>query len=429
MKMLSYCCRVVVLATLCALRAGGFSTHPPCSWLHPSNCEATSEPLKPVLGLTFLHNRKSGGTHILHFLSEWLRQQGCLDREEDLQGYENIERGHILRGPDERHFKASQPVPCPSIDYLHDEFRCFAGDLVAEARDTQHAHKYKILTTFRDPIERIGSQFFHTEECYGRRHIIETVAQQCHTSYHAAACRNELRKKGRQHKSCPCIYTATAAAIENLKKNESVWFDWFLNSKRGLRDQYMPNYFVRRLASVDNSGAHERKSNHTLFQTCVRSPNDCKIDNTYSLLRYGSGFIGCLAKETKHRDDVAALAIAKKLLPKSVHFLIMEHFGNVNSVKRALSDVIPGAVVETLISSGGWSRDTKTSRSGHLHAVDPTALENIQKLKVHQNLEIGMYQKLMPLKVVEYLKQANKEDYELYRLACRIYEDRFLKDS
>jgi hypothetical protein len=440
-----------------------------CSWLSPQTCGPSVT--TPVLGLVFLHMRKSGGTHILHFLSEWLRSHGCFDgmvKKTDIEGVENMNGGRISH----RKFQTLEYAyreghsTCPYIDIYHNEYRCLSGDVVLgfpsaeQLRNNLHTN-FKMLTVLRDPIERIGSQFLHTPECYGRRHVLQTVERLCGTRKWLGHCRSDESRGGARSELCKCIYNTTALAFENLKQNESVWFDWFLRSEQGFLEQHVDNYYVKRLGSVPVIKDRPRYYNMIENQKCMKQPSNCSMKPDVFMLQKMSSFHECIGKPPteKRYTDQEALATSKELLKDHFYFLIMEYFQDMDSNKRILSALLNDESVAGMVEQGKWSRDQKASRGGQLqifnkvkqtppHIARGAAVskkhiwQTAKNLKeayfsapssrlsasLNVNLEIGEYQKLMPASVVEYVMKHNQEDYELYHFARRLYRERYSTD-
>lgn len=416
--------------------------------MSPDACDVSSQ--SPILGLVFLHNRKSGGTHVLHFLSQWLRKYGCLDgfdEKTDVEGFENINGGMIYRRtPPVGVIKNREGrAKCPFVEMYHNEFYCISGDMIINypASDQLNHTKLRFLTTIRDPIERIGSQFFHTPVCYGRRHIIQTVHRTCGTMRkHLGACRIEEQRGFPQSDLCKCVILATKLAFENLKQNESVWFDWLLHSEQGFLEQHMNNYYIKRLASVRLQENRPRHKNLVNSDKCLRGLHDCRVRSPHLMLQHTASFHPCpITAVDKPHLDKDALAVSKTLLQDHFYFFVMEFYEDKNSVKNVLNGIFDDNIVYNMVDKGEWSLDTKTSRMGHLSILaseisDITKNNGINKKQDHvanqhnpsaftEKIEVGMYQRLMPEAVVQHIYEQNKEDYELYFFARRQYLRRF----
>lgn len=415
-----------------------------CTWLNPVACHAAHE--EPVLGLVFLHNRKSGGTHVLHFLSQWLRHYGCLsgyDKQSDIEGHENINGGILYRltPPDGLRKNREGTAHCPFVEMYHNEFYCISGDMILKyppANQLEHTN-LRFLTVIRDPIERIGSQFFHTPICYGRRHIMQAVNGQCKTTRkHIGACRNEETNGLPRSDLCRCVVDATKDAFENLRHNESVWFDWLLRSERGFREQHIDNYYVKRLGSVGMEKGRPRFRNLVNSNACLRGYPECDASKPpHIMLQHMASFHPCPAAPSTpgtfvEYNDKQALSIAKELLRDHFYFFVLDYFDDLASVKSVLKAIFADPSVEGMVDRGDWNMQPKTSRVGHLSMLAAEVSDMVANSKKNEHiayrggiLNPGMYQRLMPRAVVQHIYDNNREDIELYIYARQVYEERF----
>ena len=414
-----------------------------CSWLNPKSCSTQAAASTPVLGLVFLHMRKAGGTHILHFLSEWLRSRGCLDRmgkQTDIEGHENVVAGRIShRIPytsDIAYRDDGGLTSCPHVHIFHNEYYCLSGDMVLNyppMKELENKKSYKLLTVLRDPIERIGSQFFHTPECYGRRHILETVLRECGTKKYLGHCRSDENRGIPRTALCSCIYNATKSALNFLQRNEAVWFDWLTKSEKGFMEQHIDNYYIKRLASVPSFEGRPRYVNLLRSNGCLRG-GKCFSLEPFTMLEHSTGFHPCLESGptgTRY-DDERALIIAKQLLKDHFHFFITEFYDSKSTIKNIVTSVLDDPSAALLVERGKWSQNSASSRNGQIKLLNKEAGNSSQNSwsdlashKLNSHVSSGRYRLLMPDRVARYIMEQNTEDYELYNYARQLYQDRY----
>ena len=169
----------------------------------------------------------------------------------------------------------TKPTKCPRVNYIHEEMSCLDAQLMMElpTRGESVAIPFAFLTTIRDPIERIGSQAFYGSKSIGHviiKDMLQTsnltqcaryknmtaeqmklvnptaIGSSCSTDNHAA-----------KNPTCVCFSDAMTRAMDNIRVNESAWFNW-INNVVGFSDEYMSNYFIKRL--VKRTGSISKSS-------------------------------------------------------------------------------------------------------------------------------------------------------------------------
>ena len=278
----------------------------------PRVIEAISDKELPVLKLAFLHMRKSGGTHINKILTEFMVEHDCMAKGVDPKieqkvGVRGIRDGVPLDMTDFSRYHINyteHPPRCKGINMIHEEMLSFDGREYLAEGFPQRGHRadksFSLLTTIRDPIERIGSQAF-----YGKYSVARTVVSDLIRNNPDPSCDyyKELLKtkqgfnpivenevcsiplSGPRNVACECFRSAMNQTREIIRTNETVWFHWIKNVV-GYQDEYMSNYFIKRL--VAETAAHSTIQSNRNFREgwkCIQGEeNQCNEKDSYKIL-------------------------------------------------------------------------------------------------------------------------------------------------
>ena len=366
----------------------------------------TKRDIKPRLKMGFIHMRKSGGTHINHILSEFMYEHGCMASGTDVVveqkvGVRGIRQGIPLDMIDPRfHLNYTKhPSKCPEINYIHEEMMSFHGKYYVEMnvpmRGKRKDKTFSLLTTIRDPIERIGSQAF-----YGKYSVARTTVNDIIRNSNDSSCGFylELQKTkqgfnpiaeaeicsvkntGSRLIACNCFNKAMNQTKEVIRTNESVWYNWIHNIV-GYQDEYMPNYFIKRLVATTREDNQvkmiAKKFNQSRY--CLQTGN-CTKEDQYEILSGifpttpGVGF------DRGHPDDNGgeydlnhALNISKTLLRNHFDFIIMDYFSEPRStiaLSRALhSSLYLSEQTKENDNSGVFNPITPNTTHAHEYAA------------------------------------------------------------
>jgi len=100
-------------------------------------------------------------------------EHGCIGKEEKV-GVRGVKNGIPVDMLDPKyHIHYSEnTTKCPNVNMLHEEISSIDGFYMLRLpeRGARKDHTLTLLTTIRDPIERIGSQAF-----YGKYSVARTV--------------------------------------------------------------------------------------------------------------------------------------------------------------------------------------------------------------------------------------------------------------
>ena len=249
------CVRLVLIMLVAAV---GFISS--CSWWDLRTCdEDLNSPVRPKLGLVFLHMRKAGGTHVLNTIEDWFGGNNCISAQSNSQ-FRNVIAGQ-LHSKTIIHAPASSlnaDSSCPQVDILHSEFSCLtANSLLSLPKRNERKHSHlRFLTILRHPMQRIMSQVFYYGGV-GHQLIDQFRKQKCpekaHDSRFVDHCFNYslVHKKEAQLK-CLCIREAYQEAITELRSNDSLWLEYM--KTKGVDNKYMNNYYIKRLSSLSTNG-------------------------------------------------------------------------------------------------------------------------------------------------------------------------------
>ena len=325
-------------------------------------------------------------------------------------------------------------------------------------RGERGVESFSFLTTIRDPIERIGSQAFYGSQSVGHIMIKEMLTSSQHPSckrytqmsekdvslINPTALSSNCGKDEHSEKNvnCICFADTIVRAMENIRNNESIWFNWIHNVV-GFSDAYMPNYFIKRLVQHTGNVKNQISLASKFFEglPCTMNPGDCKIKDKYALLRSLFPTRGCmLQKDMSQYNITEALSLAKQVLQFQLDFIITEHFddprtvhalelslqngfsasstfmqrkdnGGVMTSSERTTYIMNGTVsTKAHNQSGGWKQQD-VQNSGSIHR---------RRLKVNK----GSYRFDMPPAILKYLEQDNAADIEFYKFAVNEFERR-----
>ena len=455
---------------------------------------------KPRLKMGFLHMRKSGGTHINHILSEFMYEHGCMLTGKDVVveqkvGVRGIRGGVPLDMIDPKfHLNYTKhPLKCPDINYIHEEMMSFHGmyylQMNVPVRGKRKDKAFSLFTTIRDPIERIGSQAF-----YGKFSVARTTVNDVIRNSNDSMCDYYLKLQktkqgfnpiaeaeicsakntGTRLVACNCFNKAMNETKEIIRTNETVWFNWIKNVV-GYQDEYMPNYFVKRLVATTSGAKYpkmfSRQFNHSRY--CIITGN-CTNEDQYDILSGifqttpGVGYDRSHSDDEQEYDVNIALNISKALLRNHFDFIIMDYFSEPRStiaLSRALHSSLylsdrmkendNSGVFNPVSPNTTHAREyaqkvmLRESRMTSLSAKPNTTIEakpNDIKLPQRRLSDIPLrsehgktesvpiipsrrrlsttYRREMPQSVLRYLEKDNAADIQLYKFALEEFERR-----
>eukprot|EP01041_Mallomonas_annulata_P005039 gene5039-10096_t len=315
----------------------------------------------------FLHMRKAGGTLILDTMGKWMRTHGCFSDPHENVKVQGIRNGISLQPYPK--MKITFPTLCPYVNIIHEEFGCLNAVRFLQILP-RHERKHlniTFFTTLRDPIERIVSQAFNGKKDIGFATLNSTEA------------------------------------IELLKTNEKIWLGWMGRNIFGFGDQYMPNYYVKRLAGVGL-----KLDPPETFQAglnCISHPEKCQHESSYDILR--KIFRGYRKLPSIHELPISDenIQLSKEVLRTQFEFIIMEQFST-NRTRNAIRSAFFG----TYDFFNPLHLQRKNSGIGTL-------------------LGLHSYSSLVPPVVLKKLREENAGDIELYDYALKLFDQRAIEEG
>lgn len=295
---------------------------------------------------------------------------------------------------------------CPHIELRHEEFGCMSPSAIKliPSREERANLSFTLFTILRDPIERIGAQAFYGQQTVGYKVLLQHVQSQCFdhnetllkasgfqllTGFLKSRCGGD-----RPLPYCSCVTDAMKAGHENLRVNESVWFEWF-RDERGYGDKYMSNYYTKRLQATN-------------VVECVKASDNrpCLGED----LLPGFKFSGRCEYDLPDMDN--ALLVAKDLLQTQYDFLLLEEMGTEGSV-RLLSHALREPNM------------TIVSRLMHFPPSNPGLSSlSTQHRSIPRQPDRPHYLHTFPPAVLDFLLKDNHHDLELFRFAKGLYKER-----
>lgn len=267
-----------------------------------------------------------------------------------------------------------------------------------------HLH-FSLFSIFRHPIDRIGAQAFYGNTV-GSLLLKDLIFRNCLPSSHGHEfnlnrefdiCSNSLKIPSR----CQCYYDSFREALNLLKKNETLWYEWFRTP--GFGDQYMSNYYIKRMISGNTRVFPEA------FQ-CIRFP-ELNCDGKHLLLELTPA-ARCMSAKTNNMTR--ARQIAESLLLGQYDFMILEQISH-PSAPYLLASILREENVDLIHK---LLQSTKSSNSGLLsHA--PTDITHMNSSR-----STLKYAYIFPESILNYLLVENAEDIALYDFAVKLYKHR-----
>jgi len=433
----------------------------------------------PALKLGFLHMRKAGGTHIDTIINEFMMEHNCITETERV-GVRGIKAGVPLDMLRKRNY--TEPSKCPRVNYVHEETTCAEGVLLLDLPNRSlRKDQFALLTTLRDPIERIGSQAFYSGKSIGHHIIIDmlfsnpleacsmyrnmTLKDKSFVNPTAVSSQCKTKQSGiAKAKACLCFEDTLAKAMSIIRVNETMWFEWMKNV--GYVDEYMPNYFVRRLVRSTNSRKKApdfvvRAFNRS--KSCLMDPEKCSRKNQYAILKDVFPVLGgCSKPGDKQYNVTFALEVAKSLLQNQFDFIITEYFAQektLNAVRTSLHNPFdpPSSFMERrdnggmhtnhqdvsslllqlkatqarLSASASVKRKSITKNVTHSEVAKSTEHKKVEKLRrrrLSDNIVATKpptsYRGDIPPGILAHLEKENAADIELYKFALKLFEER-----
>jgi hypothetical protein len=349
----------------------------------------------------FVHMRKAGGSHFVDIVESWMKYLGCIGTDVyQTVGAYGIQSGRV----------SDKTISlCPNISLAHIEYSCLDGEALLENLDAHSSCRlndnFTLVTVIRDPLERIGSQaFYGPRNTFGLREINREVDHLCSKGQKRVkrledarhiiktTPKNEFTKFLQQ-----CSDQAVANALKRIKNNSSMWYEWFENDL-GFGDAYMPNYYIRRLASKPTSkvALHSLVTSADCVRNITASPTGgiCVKNSNYLVMKELLGSCECRMSDPRWEfDPVHSLQVAKELLDKHFTVILLEYL-----------DSHP---------------DTYLNQLSSVLKISPDEVAKVLAFhKARQNSGIlqfgGSYTDLMPQEILEHLEKTNSFDIQLY---------------
>jgi len=356
------------------------------------------------LDLAFVHMRKAGGTMIRELLGEWLKLQGCSFQSSNSIGRFGIDRGHYIFD----NGTISDDGFCPGVTIAVNEYGFVNAKNVLKvgAPIGNRKSNLKVLTTIRNPIRRIISQAYYNG--FGTHTIREISNKRCGTSNDMIAfnmivdkCNSEKisykssiststststssstsRTTIALSPNCSCVIAAQLAGRQEVRNNKAGWLKYLDQVSTGLGDQYMDNYYVKRLAGFRRRYSY-RKVNaeqsvtsksllHDLWGATMKPGRDEDIsDPEFSRAVGTTNFVSLFdvynvnSRTFPSQASDEMLEDAKLLLSNHFDVLIMELFNEEVSLK-ILNEVLGGKPLQRRTKSLGSVNAGVLTKTGY----------------------------------------------------------------
>ena len=366
------------------------------------------------VSLGLVHMRKAGGSNLRELLRLFRLYSGCsVPTDGEIQ-------------------------VCPEhVAMTFIEIECIDGKAILESfpsrEDRERSNnRLRLLTHFRDPIERIGSQFFFGKVNIFNIYFGAKLQQNCtyfsdknmRKTYNIATEGVRCVDPSNMLSECKCYREVYADTMNYIRTSPNIWQKFF--KRQGFKDQYLSNYYIKRLFSVSTKYLglvkSKRKPKSAYKKTfteaerrvgigCLRTQNSCPMkahDQLLSVMPIKT----CVNKYTDGQIK-QLLPLAKKLLEEHFEFLITEYYNTPGTI----------AAFESAIRYN-HTDDFHKSVQGQLGMYYNNG--TIQKLEGHKKKK---YRSMMPPSIVKYLEEDNAEDIELYNFAANLFMKRYPRES
>jgi hypothetical protein len=381
--------------------------------------------------------RKAGGSHMLAIIDAWMHEMKCLPKNKHVGvgGFSQGKTSDWERGNGDGN--SPPDVLCPQIDMVHSEFECVNENslkyIPSNGEDRKH-HNVSFFTTLRHPVGRVVSQAFYSGVAFDV--VASQIATGCNDSfpgisrnkynhiYYIHSKCNSYGKKNkaggkivqmpkREERECKCVSENYKAGVQILKTNEKVWFDWFNNSV-GFADQYMENYFLKRLY-VNNTVIPLPARNCWIYP-CAEEQSGFQKLKAFIETPYRA----CNAKDynkDKGFSPEKALQHVKKLLHDKFDFLILERLREEQTM-TALHRIFHrdvSSIADAIYQHDRRGVQHNTSEfgaSGKGGSVKDVSLDNVGA-------------DVMPPSVQKFLYKQNALDIELYNFAVELFFQKY----
>lgn len=388
-------------------------------WISIFSCfiEAAANLNQVVNSIGFVHMRKAGGSQFVDIVESYMKMLECFGKEvyQPVGAY-GIQDGRV---------SDKTGTMCPNISLAHVEFSCLDGQTLLDSLDEHEGprlnERFALVTVLRDPIERIGSQaFYGPRNTFGVREINKEVYRLCTTERKRVPRLDDARHFVKSNPKSnftdflsQCADQAVANTLERIRSNATMWRAWF-EGDVGFGDAYMPNYYIKRLSNLPMTRRY-----YPVFQRsveCVRNltasvaSTSSDVDSAaqvsfksirgeceksdYLVMKELLSTTECKnARLESEFDPATALAVSKKLLDRHFTVLVLEN------IKK--------------------HPELMTRQLAHVLKLSTEYVQRVlQYRKARQNPGMihieSSYRETMPLEVVRYLEETNKEDILLY---------------
>ena len=217
--------------------------------------------------------------------------------------------------------------------------------------------------------------------------------------------------------------------MEFLRVNTSIWLNFA--HRRGFRDQYVSNYYIKRLFAISNLPLHSTSTNFQGFQVrnkkrnyhdlpqvtpkermhgmlCLSAPNasSCTMAPHDALKSVIPAELCTLNYPTA--VILKKLHLAKKMLKEFFDFIIIDFYN------------VPGAVEV-------FERTLRYSNKDYFHdqlvAKFITLVNNGTIWKMDGNSRKS-YRSMMPSSIADFFEYDNHADIQLYKYAVHLFKER-----
>lgn len=254
-------------------------------------------------------------------ISDWMESRKCFTSTIKVEEYKDP--GSYMIG-----LEKGIRYPCPHLQVVENEYKFVATNGIIKNKFGLVMNKDKVamrgstLTSLRHPIDRIGSQAFFKTGVFDRsifeKVVLRSVAAECGDAGEKAMqtriFKNELIKS--------CVDNATATGMRKVKESPALWNQWM--ETKSFHDDYMPNYYIRRLLGgafddIDMGEiALQRPNMTTRLIRCNNRWDQC----TYKALQRAIAFHPDIQWFQNKLDAAEYLQPTKDFLRDYVHVLI-----------------------------------------------------------------------------------------------------------
>ena len=200
---------------------------------------------------------------------------------------------------------------------------------------------------------------------------------------------------------CPCATNVTINTLDKIKNDPNLWFTW-INTSVGFGDEYISNYYVRRLTSGTSNS--EQKRSFSKAKRCVFQ-NIC--NESIDVMTHILPPAACALAERGMEDVSKYLYQAMSHLKNHFKVIILEKFKELKAavmVAKAINEDSYEDILELLAS------EHVQERTGFLFYPS-------------SGIAATSYTEYMPQSVIDFFLRDNAADIKLYEDAVTRYND------